>query len=254
MNPLAGPVGAILYAVLGLVAGSFATAASHRLPLDRPIAFDRSRCPACGHALGAADLVPVLSWLWSRGRCRYCGAEISGRYPAIELITAALFVAAWRLAGGDTLRAALLALTGLGLVVIAVADLESGIIPDRVQLAMVPLAVAWRWHLDGDWVDAASGACLGGALMYGLRAAFKALRGIDALGLGDVKFVALAGFYVGLGGIAPFLLLGGVVGIVFGLAWRWTGRSAVFPFGPALCVALAATVALPHWFDRLATG
>lgn len=254
MNPLAGPAGAVLYAALGLVAGSFATAASHRLPREEPIALDRSRCPACGHTLGAIDLIPVASWVLSHGRCRHCGAPVSIRYPAIELATAALFVAAWWLGTDDVLRSALLALTALGLVVIVVADLEEGIIPDKVQLAMVPLAVAWRWHLDGAWLDAAAGALLGGVLMYGLRTAFKALRGVDALGLGDVKFVALAGFFVGLSGIAPFLLLGGAIGVGFGLTWRWTGRSNVFPFGPSLCVALAAMLAAPGWFDRLLAG
>ncbi len=254
MNPLAGPAGAVLFAVLGLVAGSFATAASHRLPREEPIALDRSRCPACGHVLSAIDLIPVVSWILARGRCRHCGAPISFRYPAIELATAALFVTAWSLAADDIVRAALLALTGLGQVVIVVADLEEGIIPDKVLLAMVPLAIAWRWHVDGGWLDAAAGTLLAGALMYGLRTAFKALRGIDALGLGDVKFVALAGFYVGLSGIAPFLLLGGAIGIGFGLAWRSTGRSDAFPFGPALCVALAAMMAAPGWFDRLLAG
>lgn len=249
MTILAGPGEPILFGVLGLIAGSFATAVSHRLPLEQPIAVDRSRCPRCGHPLGPADLVPVLSWVFSRGRCRYCAAPVSIRYPAIELLTAAIFVAAWWFGGGDTARAALLALTGLGLTIVTVADLEAGIIPDGVQLAMVPLALAWRWHGDGDWLDAAIGAALGGAVMYGLRAGFKAFRGVDALGLGDVKFVALAGFYVGLAGLAPFLLSGGVIGIAFGLAWRATGRSAAFPFGPALCVALAVSLVAPGWLS-----
>jgi leader peptidase (prepilin peptidase)/N-methyltransferase len=254
LNPLTGAAGAVLYAALGLVAGSFATAASHRLPREEPIALDRSRCPACGHVLGAVDLIPVASWILSRGRCRHCGAPVSIRYPVIEILTAAIFVAAWWLGGGDILRAALLALTGLGLVVIVAADLEEGIIPDKVLVAMIPLAIVWRWHLDGAWLGAAAGALLGGGLMYGLRAAFKALRGIDALGLGDIKFVALAGFYVGLFGIAPFLLLGGAIGIGFGLVWRWTGRSDAFPFGPALSAALAVMLAAPGWFDRLLAG
>jgi prepilin signal peptidase PulO-like enzyme (type II secretory pathway) len=249
LNPFSGGAGAILFALLGLVGGSFATAASHRLPLDRPIAMDRSRCASCGHTLGAADLVPVLSWIVTRGRCRYCGTRVSARYPLIEIVTMIVFVAAWWLGQADIVIAALLALTGLGLVIIVVADLEARIIPDKVLMAMIPLAILWRWRTQGDWVDGVAGMVIGFGVMYGLRAAFKALRGVDALGLGDVKFLGLAGFYVGVSGLPPLLVLGGLIGIVFGLVWRAVGKGAAFPFGPALCVALAALLAAPQWMS-----
>ena len=251
MSALPGIEGGVVYAVLGLVAGSFATAASHRLPLDRPLAMDRSRCANCNHVLAAIDLVPVVSWLAMRGRCRYCGVAVSIRYPAIELATACLFVGAWWLGGDDDLTAALLALTALGLMVISVADLEARMIPDKILIALLPVAIAWRWHGGGDWLDGIGGAILGSAILYAVRWAFMAFRGQDVLGLGDVKFVALAGLYIGATGLAPFLVLGGLVGVAFGMVWRILGRGAVFPFGPALCVALAAMVSAPGWFDRL---
>jgi len=241
----------ILYALAGLVGGSFASAASHRLPLNMPLTVDRSRCPHCNHPLGARDLVPLLSWFAAGGKCRYCGARVSIRYPAIELAMAALFVGAWWLDSNDQLGAVFLALTALGLVIITVADLETRIIPDVALIALLPVAVAWRWHQGGDWIDGIAGVLLGGGLLYGLRAAYKAIRGLDALGLGDIKFVGLAGLYVGATGLAPFLLLGGILGIVFGLLWRLVGRGAVFPFGPALCAALAIMLIAPEWFDAL---
>lgn len=253
MNPLAGSTGAILFAILGLVAGSFATAASHRLATDQPLAMDRSRCPDCGHTLGPTDLVPVFSWLAAKGRCAYCRAPISWRYPAIELTTTALFILAWKLGGTDLIRSALFALSFLGLVVITVADLEARIVPDKALLAMAPLAGLWRWHLGLDWIDGIAGAVLGGAAMYGLRALFKAIRGIEAMGLGDVKFIVLAGFYAGITGLAPLLVLGGLIGIVFGVIWRLTGRGATFPFGPALCIALAIMLVTPDTFVRFPT-
>jgi leader peptidase (prepilin peptidase)/N-methyltransferase len=77
------------------------------------------------------------------------------------------------------------------------------------------------------------------------------LRGQEALGFGDVKFVGVAGFYIGASGLAPFLVVGGLIGVVFGMIWRVLGRGAVFPFGPALCVALGLMVAAPNWFDAL---
>jgi prepilin signal peptidase PulO-like enzyme (type II secretory pathway) len=251
VNPFAGPAGGILFAVLGLVAGSFATAASYRLANDQPLAVDRSRCPQCNHVLGPVDLVPVFSWLARRGKCRYCRAPISARYPAIELITTALFVLSWHLGGADSLRAAILAVTFLGLMVITVADLEARIIPDKALLAMIPLAILWRWHLGLNWIDGIAGVVLGGAVMYGVRAGFKALRGVDALGLGDVKFIALAGLYVGATGLAPLLVLGGLIGIAFGLAWRLSGRGTYFPFGPALCAGLGVLLAAPNTFVNL---
>ena len=216
-----------------------------------PIAVDRSRCPRCDHPLAAVDLIPVISWIIARGRCRYCGAAVSVRYPLIEVLTAALFVGAWAVGGDDDLTAALLALTALGLIIIAIADFEARIIPDKVLLALLPVAIAWRWHGGGDWIDGIAGSALGSAVLYGLRAGFKAFRGQDALGLGDVKFLVIAGFYVGATGLAPLFLIGGLVGIAIGLGWRLTGRGAAFPFGPALCLALAAMLVAPGWFDAL---
>lgn len=251
MNGLAGSGGAILFAVLGLIGGSFASAASHRLPRREPIGMDRSRCPACGHVLGAAELVPLASWLAQRGRCRHCGAAISWRYPAVELATAALFAGAWWLGAGDVAFSALLALTALGLVIVTVADLEAGIIPDAVLVALLPVALLWRWHLGGDWLDGAAGAVIGLAGLFAIRAGFKALRGYDALGLGDVKFMGLAGIYVGVEGLAAMLLLGGVIGILFGVAWRLSGREPAFPLGPSLCVALLLCLGFPDQIARL---
>ena len=89
----------------------------------------------------------------------------------------------------------------------------------------------------------------GGGVMYGLRAAFLAWRGISALGLGDVKFVALAGLYIGFTGLPPLLVLAGLMGIVFGLAWRALGHGPAFPFGPALCGALALDLFAPEWLQ-----
>lgn len=232
--------GGLAAALLGLVFGSLATALSHRLPLGLPVAADRSRCPHCDTVLGVRDLLPVLSWLLSRGRCRHCGQPVSWRYPAIELLTAALFVAAWATADGDVAAAALLALTAFALVVITVADLEAGIIPDAMVAVMIPLAIGWRWWTGGDWLDACLGSVLGVVITYGTRWAFLRWRGKDGLGLGDVKFMAVAGFYVGLTGLGWYLVLTGLIGLPFGLAWRRTGRGEAFPLGPALCAALLA--------------
>lgn len=112
---MTGP-GLVLAVVLGAVFGSFATAAAWRLPRGEPLVVARSRCPRCGTTLQARDLVPVVSWLLLRGRCRACGAGIGWRYPVAELATAALFAVGWRLAA-DVREAALLAVVATGFVI-----------------------------------------------------------------------------------------------------------------------------------------
>ncbi|MBY0430088.1 MAG: prepilin peptidase, partial [Rhodospirillales bacterium] len=233
-------------AVMGLVFGSFVTAASHRLPLDLPLGGTaRSRCPACEHPLTPGELVPVLSWLASRGRCRHCGAAISWRYPLIELATAALFALAWAVSPAPA-EAVVLALMVTALMVMIVADLEAGIIPDAVVLALVPLGVIWRWLVDWAPQDMALGLLAGLAVGLGLRHGFHLLKGRHGLGLGDVKFLAAAGIVLGLNGLALYLVASGLLGIVFGVAWRISGRGPVFPFGPALATALLVWLMLPQ--------
>ncbi len=236
------PAALIAAALLGLIFGSLASALSYRLPRGLPIAADRSRCSSCGATLGARDLVPLLSWMLNRGRCRQCGAPVSWRYPAIEAVTALIFIGAWIAGGSDPLRAVLLALTGFGLVVITVADLEERIIPDVMLLFLLPVALAWRYVTDQDWIDAGLGAVFGVAVSLALRWAFRRFRGKDALGLGDVKFLGVAGIYLGLQEFGRYLVIAGLAGILLGLIWRGVGKGAVFPFGPALCLALAGVL------------
>ncbi len=238
-----------LFAALGLVFGSFASALSFRLPRGMGVVADRSRCPHCDAVLGARDLVPLLSWVLGGRRCRHCGAAISWRYPAIELATAALFAAAWWRGGGDLVAAVLLAATMFGLMVILVSDLETSIIPDLMLLALLPVAALWRWHAGGNWLDGGAGLVLGAGLSWAARAAFRRWRGRQGLGLGDVKFLGMAGLYLGANGLGPYLALSGILGILLGLAWRLAGRGPVFPFGPALCVTLALGLFWPGLVD-----
>ena len=232
------PAQGAIAAFLGLLFGSLASALSYRLPRGLPVFADRSRCTACGAVLQPRDLVPLLSWVLSRGRCRQCGAPVSWRYPALELVTALLFVAALAVGGGSLVLTAILAAAGFALLVIIVADLDELIIPDAMVVVLLIAGLAWRW-LAGGWTDALLGAAVGLSVSLGLRWIFLRWRGVDALGLGDVKFLGVAGLYLGVTDFAQYLVLAGVLGVVFGLMWRRLGRGEAFPFGPALCVALA---------------
>lgn len=249
--PLAG--------ALGLVFGSFLSALTWRLPRGDSVARGRSACPTCGHALTARDLVPVLSWLLARGRCRHCAAPVPARYPLIELTAAALLaVIAWRAGALDWPPAALAAAALLALVLLALAvvDLEHGLLPDVLTLAAAAPALALRLILDGPQglLLGGLGALVGGGGAWLLRVAFRRFTGRDGLGLGDVKFLALAGLLLPPTGWPVYLFLAGCLGVGLGLVWRATGRGATFPFGPALILALLAVVLWPDLTSALLGG
>jgi prepilin signal peptidase PulO-like enzyme (type II secretory pathway) len=230
---------------IGLIFGSFVTCASYRLPLGIDIVKKPSYCPNCETKLGFRDLWPVLSWLLSGGKCRHCGAGISPRYPLIELITGALFLFIYTRYGLIPQSFILMA-AAVVLMIMIVADLEHFIIPDFVHIALLPLAFAYRY---------ASGTFSGDILWgFGLMAGFalllhygySRLRGRVMLGFGDVKFFAVAGVWLDISAIPAFLLIAGVLGIVFGLIWRLAGRGQIFPFGPALAVSLLFCLIYPE--------
>ncbi|MSP42256.1 MAG: prepilin peptidase [Alphaproteobacteria bacterium] len=233
-------------ALLGLLFGSFAGLVAYRLPKGEAVMAGRSRCTQCGHALGAADLVPVLSWLRSRGRCRHCGGTVAWRYPLIEIATALLFVLAL-MAAGPGLKVIMLGLLAVGLVIITAIDLEYQIIPDQISLALAGLGLGYQALADttfAGWLSAGAGAAAGISIAWLLRALFQRIKGREALGLGDVKFFAVAGLWTGVHGLADFMMFSGLAGILFAAGWQWRGGDAVFPFGPALAAGLYAVVLL----------
>jgi len=235
-----------LAALVGAAVGSFITLVTHRLPLGEAIGMTRSRCPKCKHVLGLCDLMPVLSWLFARGRCRHCHARISMRYPLTELACALGAVGALLLAG-FTLEA--LALAGLWWCVVAifVTDLEHYIILDEVQIALIGFGLLYHDALGNALLpvlaSGVAGLLIGLALKYG----FLYLRQKDGLGLGDVKLLFGVGIWLGSSiALVPFLFFAGVLGVVCGLLWRALGHGAQFPFGPALAMALVMGVVWPE--------
>ena len=237
-------LGVAVAALLGLIFGSFVTLASHRLPRGEPILTGRSRCPSCRAALGPRDLVPLLSWLVQRRRCRHCGAAVSPRYALIEVLLAGLFAMLY-LHSGATPTGLLLAALAVGLVTLSVTDLEAGIIPDKVLLVLAPLGLAYQYAA-GDVALGLAGGALAGGVAYAIRYAFKRLRGRDALGLGDVKYFAVAGLWLGPFGLPAFMVVTGVAGIAFAWLWRRLGGGREFPFGPALALGLFICLLFPE--------
>ena len=232
-----------LLAILGLIFGSFVTALSYRLPRGESVAKGRSHCGACGHSLAARDLVPVLSWLAQLGACRYCGVRVSWRYPAIELLTAALFVGAGLRFQDPQHLFLLLAMTPV-MMALTVIDLEHQRLPNSLVLTLAVLAVGWRWSGDGDFPAALAIGAAALAVCLLLDAGSRRFTGKPGIGMGDAKLFALAGLALPLGPFLLFALAAGVLGVVFALWWRQRDRgpsttlaSGQFPFAPAILVS-----------------
>jgi prepilin signal peptidase PulO-like enzyme (type II secretory pathway) len=234
---------------LGGCVGSFVTLASHRLPRGEDIVLKPSRCTSCDTALHAPDLVPVLSWCVRKGRCRHCGAKVSARYPLTEIATALLFLLVQQQFGLSWI-ALVMALLVTVLMILIVIDLEHQIIPDSLQIALLALAIAYHLLRHDGWLNPLCGAALGLGLGLALRYGYLYLRKLDALGMGDVKFLCVAGLWLGAGAFALMLFFAGVIGTLMGVGWKLAGRGPRFPFGPALAAALFTCVC---WRDALSS-
>jgi len=235
----------------GLATGSFVTMASYRLPRGQEIVFKPSYCPRCNTSLRFRDLVPFFSWVWQRGKCRYCHTPISFRYPVIELSLGIVFVLLVYCYGVAWVTL-LLALLATELLILIVTDLEQFIIPDSIQIALFVTGIAYcilRQALPLDAIGSvATGLAIGLILHYG----YLYLRKKDALGWGDVKFMAVAGAWLPVHDFVTFFLFAGIIGTATGLLWRGARQGSVFPFGPALAVSLFVNVLFPDILGKMA--
>ncbi len=226
----------VIAAVYGLLIGSFLNAWAWRLVHDESIWRGRSHCPRCGAQIRAYDNIPVLSWLLLRGRCRDCGGAISWRYPAGEAATAALFAAVAAYVGLAWLLLPYLIFVS-AMVLVTQVDLEIQIIPDVVILptaaiglvlmALVGKGAWWQWPVAG----------VGAALfLFAIAWLYERVRGVEGMGLGDVKMALCMGIYLGAA-VVPALFIGFVSGALIGVAiMAATGKDAktAVPFGPFL--------------------
>ena len=225
-------------AVFGLILGSGVTALSWRVPRGESWVHGRSRCPGCGHVLGALDLVPVLSWLASRGRCRHCAARVSVRYPATELACAAWAVLAWRHLGLVPAYPFVL-VWGCLLVALVLIDYDVQLLPDALTLPGFACALAAALLGPGAR-HALLGIAAGAGLLWLVSEVYFRVRKIEGLGFGDVKLAAMFGALLG----APLTLLtvflaafaGSLVGAWLMLRGRGGMRTAL-PFGVFLAPA-----------------
>jgi leader peptidase (prepilin peptidase)/N-methyltransferase len=231
---------ALLVALLGLMVGSFLNVCIHRLPRGKSIVFPPSACPSCGALIKWYHNVPVLGWLALGGRCASCHAPISPRYPIVEALTAMVFVTHLAAIGLDWLLLVRLVFAAALIVLFAI-DLEHQILPDSITLPGIAVGFVASLFLPPGWVSSLLGILLGGGLPWALAEVYYRVRGVDGLGFGDVKMLAMIGAVLGW----PLMLLtllaasltGAVVGGLLIAAGRGGARQLRLPFGTFLAVA-----------------
>ena len=241
----------LVIGVLGLMVGSFLNVCIGRLPAGISIVTPPSRCPSCGTTLAWRDNVPVLSWIWLGGKCRTCRVPISPRYPIVELSTAVVFVLQGLALDASPLQdsATLIALASrlvfsALLVALLATDLETFRLPNPLTYFGIVAGILFSIAGPPGLVSSLLGAAIGAGVLLAIRQAWLMARGVDALGLGDVKMLAMIGAFLGWPHVWVVLLFSSVVGAVVGIGLAIVGRGTMqskLPFGVFLSLAALAS-------------
>ena len=242
---------AALAGAFGLLVGSFLNVVAYRLPRGESVVFPASHCPNCDTPIKPYDNLPVLSWLWLRGRCRSCNTSISPRYPIVEAVTAALLVAVVLDKGADSDAWLGIAFVIL-LVPVTLIDLDHRIIPNTLMLVGTVVSVALVLLTDpGALTEHLIAAAAAGGFLLVAALAYPA-----GMGMGDVKLAAVMGLFLGRN-VAPAMFVALITGSLVGAAiiakkGAKEGRKTGIPFGPYLAfgglVGLFAGDAMVDWY------
>lgn len=261
---------AVTYVIIflfGLIIGSFTNVCIYRIPLGKSVVVPPSACTGCGKRLTAPDLVPVLSYVFLRGRCRHCGAPISPRYPLIELLTAVVFTALF-VKYGFTIPFIAFAFLMTILISVFFIDLDHRIIPDELVIAGIIGGVALLVYNifkplpevfgDNRWWTPVAGFFSGsGFLLLVALLGLLIYKTDDAMGMGDVKLMAPIGLFLGwklcLAALFISVVLAGVTGL-FLILFRIKKKKDTIPFGPFIVTGTFMTIMwgweLLNWYIR----
>ncbi|TFJ93888.1 prepilin peptidase [Lentibacillus salicampi] len=225
----------LLFFLLGLIFGSFFNVVGLRAPLKQPFVNDRSICPQCNHQLKWYELIPILSYIFQRGRCRHCHKKISYLYPLIELLTGLLFAFSYIKVGLNAEMMTALLFVSM-LVIIFVSDMAYMLIPNNILLFFLPLFIVMRIiHPLDPWWSSIMGALAGGMII-----ALVILVSRGGMGAGDMKLFGLLGIILGFEKTLLTLFLSCMIGAVLGLVLlllKVINRKQPVPFGPYIVVA-----------------
>lgn len=266
--------------LLGLIVGSFLNVVSYRLPLmmfqdwrtqareyleleathenieeesTLNLAFPASHCPNCKGEIWARDNIPLLGWLFLRGKCRHCGVSISVRYPIVECLTAAFSMVVVFYFGFNIQSLAALVLTW-SLIALSLIDIDHQILPDQITLSLLWLGLflsLFSFESFTTPTEAIVGAMAGYLSLWTIYMIFKIVTGKEGMGFGDFKLFAALGAWLGWQSLPLIILLSSLVGAAVGISlivFRGADRQLAIPFGPYL--AAAGWIAL-IWGDRI---
>ena len=252
-------------AALGAVIGSFLNVVIHRLPREESIVLPSSRCPSCGAGIRFFDNIPIVSWLVLRGRCRACRARISPRYPAVEALTASLFALTFWLRSGVTISLPFDLIFVAAILALVFIDAEHMVLPNKITYpgvafaliarivvpnlygvtflsSMYPTLPVWLVSLIG----AIIGALVGGGFLWLVGWLWERLRGVEAMGLGDVKMMFMVGAYLGWPLTVLTIFVGVLTGSIVGVAEMFRrgerDMQMLLPFG--IFLGIGAIVSL----------
>ncbi len=230
--------------LLGLAIGSFLNVCIYRIPRKESIIHPRSRCPSCHHLIPWYYNIPVLSWMILRGRCAYCKAPISLRYPVVETWTGVTFYLAYEKWGLSLAFFVFLIFTCL-LIILAFIDWDWQILPNRFTLSMILIGVIWLpWNPLTSWKEGLAGLAIGILFPLALIWFYWIVRREEGMGLGDVKLLGGIGVFLGWEKLLGVLIVGSILGLLYGIfAWIRSARKEgasfgrlVLPFGTFLCI------------------
>jgi leader peptidase (prepilin peptidase) / N-methyltransferase len=238
--------GAVVSALFGLVVGSFLNVCIHRLPLRESIVWPASRCTSCNRELRWFENIPVVSWVVLRARCRTCGERISVIYPIVEAVTGAVFAAGYVLYGLTPLLAARL-LFACAMIVLFAIDLRHRILPNVITIPGTIVGFVISLFLPPGWLSSLIGVLAGGGVLFAIGEIYYRVRGIEGLGMGDVKMLAMIGAFLGWQLMLVTLVIASFTGSFVGVAVLVSqrgGMKAALPFGTFLAIgALVSAVA-----------
>ncbi len=230
--------------ILGTIIGSFLNVCIFRIPQNQSIAYPPSTCGSCSAKLKPIDLIPLLSYILIKGKCRYCKSKFSIRYPLIELLTGLIFLLSYHAVGLEPVLIKYLFLSSI-LIIISFIDIEYQIIPDRLVLFTMLIGIVLNIYTkDITFLSSLIGLAIGGGLLL-----LIALLTNGAMGGGDIKLMAVMGYYIGWPAtiMALFIsfVLGGIVGILL-ILFKLKSRKDLVPFGPFLALGTIVSALYYH--------
>lgn len=224
--------------LFGSIVGSFLNVCIYRLPRNRSIVLPNSFCPSCEKPIKFYDNIPIVSYIFLRGKCRYCGSRISPRYPVVEFVTASLFFLLFSKYGISVELPVNMLFVSL-LIVISFIDFDFQIIPDVLSLGglIAGFILAFSRTPIFFYLDAVYGILLGGGILFAIAYGYQLITKREGMGGGDIKLLGMIGAFCGIKGVLFSLMSGSIIGTAVGIPLmliKGKDTKYAIPFGPFL--------------------